>query len=279
MIGILIGAIIGTMIIAAFMYLGMCFIETPDDRVRLIVRKGIPHRIQRPGWGLFLFPFDVIYDYSKELIRFDFKAGKLLTKATKKFDENVAFIDSVIYFFLVKSTDGDDYDEKNCFEQVSKLWMRGLRPNAGQMIDDGSVIMDIVEPFVLAKQREIGQNMHWNDLAYTPKFVNNMQSALNEDDMDNPFAKLGLVDITFVAKTISFDPDMEKSLNLLVIARQEGEALIQRAIDEAEAREKKQAAVSKDLQAASIIAFENTANHTIITSADGGKIPIVFGGV
>ncbi|MFW0862585.1 MAG: SPFH domain-containing protein [Candidatus Komeilibacteria bacterium] len=279
--------ILGLIILLGFLYLAICFVETPRDRVRLVVRKGSPLHVQRPGWGFIWAPFDNYYDYTKELVRLDFEEEKVFTKGTETVDENVAFVDSVIYFYLVKDREDADGEEsgtaeKYLFKQVVLLWEHGLRPSAGSMISDGSVLKDIVEPFVQAKQRDVGEDLTWRDLLYKKTFVNKLTKALNSDDSNkNPLERLGLAgdsNIIYAVKKIRFSEEMEDSLNALAIARQEGEAEKKRAEDNAVAREKVLKVINDNPQAATIIAVEKTKNHFVFTEGKNGAIPVLMGG-
>jgi len=284
---ITLSVIIGFVILFGFLYLAICFVETPRDRVRLVVRKGSPSRIQIPGWGFIWSPIENYYDYTKELVRLDFEEEKVFTKGTKTVDENVALVDSVIYFYLVKDGEGTNarakkVANKRLFMQVVRLWEHGLRPSAGGMINDGSVLKDIVEPYVQAKQRDVGEDITWKDLIYKKTFVNKLTEALNSDQSDdNPLERLGLAgdsNIIYAVKKIKFSQKMEDSLNALAVARQEGEAEKKKAEDNAIARETVLKVINDNPQAASIIAVETTKNHFVFTEGKNGAIPVLMGG-
>lgn len=258
-------------------YLGACFVETQDDRVRFVTAKGVPQRLQKPGWGFIWRPIEEFYDYPKRLFTFDFKEEKVITNKSDNYDENSLVVDSQIYLYLI------DRVGSNKFAAAKNLWKHNLKPEVGQMIEDAERVKALVESYCLAMQREIAASMTYNDVMMTNKFVVQMEDALNNrgnysSQTNNPFVELGINNIRYVVRKIAFsDKKMEEALYAFAVATQEGQATVKRAEDKATALEVVYTAMEKHPQAAAIETIKETGNHWILTFDPSG-MPKILGG-
>ncbi|MFH1667609.1 MAG: hypothetical protein ABH884_01125, partial [Candidatus Komeilibacteria bacterium] len=229
---------------------------------------------------------------------FDYKKAKVLTNSKsgtkgdvlKKDDEAYVFLDCAVELTLPTS-----------IPDVLKFWLRGeYFPGNFQKTKDQ--LQKAVKNFVLSTQRNVAGKHTYKEVGYSQyvieRDVNTIFLTKEEipdpaaDDgstIKNEFKFLGITNLKYVLSDVSFSDGLEKVLDKLAIAQNEGEATLadaryaSEAVDikskgdakavlrvataEAKGDQKKLKAIEDHLQAATVRALNDTSN--VIFSTEG----------
>ncbi|OIO46016.1 MAG: hypothetical protein AUJ28_03230 [Parcubacteria group bacterium CG1_02_37_51] len=272
---------------------------------------------QLSGMG-FIFPFFETYqDIPKMLFDFDYTEIKVDTDSKWKVEQSRKGSGNK----KVKIKTDEAYVDVDCAVELTlpetipdmiRFWMRA-EYFPGNFKKTKEALEKVLKNFVLATQRNIAGDHTYKDLLYNREVIekkvntifrteNAISDSSQSDDSSirNEFKFLGISQFRYVISKVTLSKDLQKVIDALAVAQNEGEAVLEKAkfaslaeVEESKGKAKgklliakaeakgdyaKLKAIEDHLEAAAVGALNNTSNIIMTDKGAKNMPPIIIQG-